>query len=46
MEIELCPYTVNKRFALTIARGTSSQNQNLAVGITADHLTGGAVFDR
>ncbi len=40
MEIELRPYTVNKRFALTIARGTSSQNQNLAVGITADHLTG------
>jgi L-Ala-D/L-Glu epimerase len=40
MEIELYPYTVNKRFALTIARGTSSQNQNLAVGITADHITG------
>ena len=40
MEIELCPYTVNKRFALTISRGTSSQNRNLAVGITADHLTG------
>jgi L-Ala-D/L-Glu epimerase len=40
MEIELRPYTVTKRFALTIARGTSSQNQNLAVGITADHLTG------
>ncbi len=40
MEIELRPYTVNKRFALTIARGTSSQNQNLAVGITADNVTG------
>ena len=40
MEIELRPYTVNKRFALTIARGTSSQNQNLAVGITADQITG------
>jgi L-Ala-D/L-Glu epimerase len=40
MEIELRPYTVNKRFALTIARGTSSQNQNLAVGITADNITG------
>jgi L-Ala-D/L-Glu epimerase len=40
MEIELCPYTVNKRFALTISRGTSSQNQNLAVGITADDVTG------
>jgi L-Ala-D/L-Glu epimerase len=40
MEIELRPYTVNKRFALTIARGTSNQNQNLAVGITADHITG------
>ena len=40
MNIELYPYTVNKRFALTISRGTSSQNQNLAVGITADNITG------
>ncbi|WP_310429349.1 dipeptide epimerase [Chamaesiphon sp. VAR_48_metabat_135_sub] len=40
MEIELYPYTVNKRFALQIARGTSSQNHNLAVGITADNITG------
>jgi L-Ala-D/L-Glu epimerase len=40
MDIILSPYTVNKRFALTIARGTSSQNQNLAVGITADRLAG------
>lgn len=40
MEIELYPYTVNKRFALTISRGTSSQNQNLAVGISADGITG------
>jgi L-Ala-D/L-Glu epimerase len=40
MEIVLSPYIVNKRFALTIARGTSSQNQNLAVGITADQITG------
>jgi L-alanine-DL-glutamate epimerase-like enolase superfamily enzyme len=40
MEIKLHPYTVNKRFALTISRGTSSQNQNLAVGITADTITG------
>ncbi len=40
MEIELRPYTVNKRFALTISRGTSSKNQNLAVGITADNITG------
>jgi L-Ala-D/L-Glu epimerase len=40
MEIELYPYTVNKRFALTISRGTSSQNQNLAVSITADQTTG------
>jgi L-Ala-D/L-Glu epimerase len=40
MEIELYPYTVNKRFALTISRGTSSQNQNLAIGITADNITG------
>ncbi len=40
MEIEIYPYTVNKRFALTISRGTSSQNQNLAVGITADNITG------
>jgi L-Ala-D/L-Glu epimerase len=40
MEVKLYPYTVNKRFALTIARGTNSQNQNLAVGITADNMTG------
>ncbi len=40
MEIELYPYTVNKRFVLTISRGTSSQNQNLAVGISADNITG------
>lgn len=40
MKIELRPYTVNKRFALTISRSTSSQNQNLAVGITADNSTG------
>jgi L-Ala-D/L-Glu epimerase len=40
MEIALRPYTVNKRFSLTIARGTSSQNQNFAVGITADQITG------
>jgi L-Ala-D/L-Glu epimerase len=40
MEVELCPYTVTKRFALTISRGTSSQNHNLAVGITADNITG------
>jgi L-Ala-D/L-Glu epimerase len=40
MEVQLAPYTVNKRFALTISRGTSSSNQNLAVGITADHVTG------
>jgi L-Ala-D/L-Glu epimerase len=40
MQIELYPYTVNKRFALTISRGTSSQNQNLAVGISADNITG------
>jgi L-Ala-D/L-Glu epimerase len=40
MKIELDPYIVNKRFALTISRGTSSQNRNLAVGITADDLTG------
>jgi L-Ala-D/L-Glu epimerase len=40
MQVELYPYAVNKRFALTISRGTSSQNQNLAVGITADNITG------
>jgi L-Ala-D/L-Glu epimerase len=40
MQIELYPYAVNKRFALTISRGTSSQNQNLAVGIAADSITG------
>jgi L-Ala-D/L-Glu epimerase len=40
MEIKLHPYTVNKRFALTISRGTSHQNQNLAVEISADGITG------
>jgi L-Ala-D/L-Glu epimerase len=40
MEIALSPYTVHKRFALQISRGTSSQNQNLAVGINADNVTG------
>jgi L-Ala-D/L-Glu epimerase len=40
MEITLDPCTVNKRFALTISRGTSSQNQNLLVRVTADNITG------
>ncbi len=40
MQIKLHPYTVNKRFALTISRGTSYQNQNLAVEIAADSITG------
>jgi L-Ala-D/L-Glu epimerase len=40
MQIELYPYTVNKKFALTISRGTSSQNQNLAVQIVADNIAG------
>ncbi|MFM2304413.1 MAG: hypothetical protein RLZZ135_1825 [Cyanobacteriota bacterium] len=40
MQIKLHPYTVNKRFALTISRGTSHQNQNLAVEISADGIAG------
>jgi L-Ala-D/L-Glu epimerase len=40
MQIQLHPYTVHKRFALTISRGTSSQNQNLAVEIVADGIAG------
>jgi L-Ala-D/L-Glu epimerase len=40
MEIHLHPYTVHKRFVLTISRGTSSQNQNLAVEIVADGIAG------
>ncbi len=40
MEIQLQPHSVHKRFALTISRGTSHQNQNLAVQITADGLVG------
>jgi L-Ala-D/L-Glu epimerase len=40
MDIQLHPYTVHKRFALTISRGTSSQNQNLAVEIVADGISG------
>jgi L-Ala-D/L-Glu epimerase len=40
MQIRLHPYTVHKRFVLTISRGTSSQNQNLAVEIVADGIAG------
>ncbi len=40
MQINLYPYTVRKKFALTISRGTNSQNQNLAVGIVADGIVG------
>jgi L-alanine-DL-glutamate epimerase-like enolase superfamily enzyme len=40
MEIELHPFTVNKRFALTISRGTSSQNHNLWLKLTAAGVTG------
>jgi L-Ala-D/L-Glu epimerase len=40
MQIKLHPYTVNKRFALTISRGTSSKNQNLGIKITADGISG------
>ncbi len=40
MKIRLHPYTVHKRFVLTISRGTSSQNQNLAVEIVADGIAG------
>jgi L-Ala-D/L-Glu epimerase len=40
MQIDLYPYTVHKKFALTISRGTNHQNQNLAVGIVADGIVG------
>ncbi len=40
MQVRLHPYTVHKRFVLRISRGTSSQNQNLAVEIIADGITG------
>ncbi len=40
MQINLHPYTVHKKFALTISRGTNQQNQNLAVGIVADGIVG------
>jgi L-Ala-D/L-Glu epimerase len=40
LQIHLHPYTVTKRFALTISRGTSSQNQNIAIQITADGISG------
>jgi L-Ala-D/L-Glu epimerase len=40
MRIQLHPYTVHKRFVLTISRGTSSQNHNLAVEIVADGISG------
>jgi L-Ala-D/L-Glu epimerase len=40
MQINLHPYTVHKKFALTISRGTNHQNHNLAVGIVADEIVG------
>jgi L-Ala-D/L-Glu epimerase len=40
MYIDIYPYTVHKKFALTISRGTNHRNQNLAVGIVADGITG------
>jgi L-Ala-D/L-Glu epimerase len=40
MQIHLHPYTVIKRFALTISRGTSTQNHNIAIQIIANGISG------
>jgi L-Ala-D/L-Glu epimerase len=40
VKIELKEFIVNKRFALTIARGTRNQNRNLWLEISADGISG------
>ncbi|MBD2138376.1 dipeptide epimerase [Anabaena sp. FACHB-1237] len=40
MEIKFQQFTVNKRFPLTISRGTTSQTTNIWVSITEDGITG------
>jgi muconate cycloisomerase len=40
MQIEVKTFTVNKRFPLTIARGTTAQTTNVWVKISQDHIEG------
>lgn len=40
MELSITPFTVHKRVALTISRGTSAQSTNLWVRLRADGLEG------
>jgi L-alanine-DL-glutamate epimerase-like enolase superfamily enzyme len=40
MKIEVCIFTVNKRFPLTISRGTTAQTTNIWVKITQDGIEG------
>ena len=40
MEISITPFTVHKRVALTISRGTSAQSTNLWVRVQADGIEG------
>ena len=40
MQLEIKPFTVNKRFPLTISRGTTSQTTNLWVKILHDGIEG------
>jgi muconate cycloisomerase len=40
MQIQIQPFTVHKKFALTISRGTSAQSTNLWVSIEHEGITG------
>lgn len=40
MQITFAPFTVHKRFALTISRGTTAQNTNLWIKITHEGIEG------
>lgn len=40
MQISLAPFTVNKRFPLTISRGTTAQTTNILVTIKHDEIGG------
>jgi L-Ala-D/L-Glu epimerase len=40
MQISLAPFTVNKRFPLTISRGTTAQTTNILVTIKHDEIEG------
>jgi L-alanine-DL-glutamate epimerase-like enolase superfamily enzyme len=40
VQIQAAPFTVNKRYPLTISRGTSASTENLLVEVTAEGVTG------